>query len=259
MDDRILGYMTIGDRTLNGVDDVQGRQPFGEISINQVTPPAMPGSMNTSVKYNNREIDVYFLAGELEKDIHQTYRDIVKTIRTDEKQERIIFSDDPSVCWFGTLKSVEIDQEVHRFARVICTFDCLPIAEDVEETIHSVQSLNRIEFENSGTEDSYGIVNFTLGGSLTAVTLAHNDYLSQLTLKAPSGNLNGNWSIDLKNRIVRKENAIAMNYIDQFASKWIVGKNDKLFIPKLSSSIYTLNTTNENVTKFEIKYKRSWI
>lgn len=254
--------------SMTGIDDnlsfsyvveVTGREPLPPMRLTQTENRIDYGSANVSISLENREIGVKILVGTNGKSIQETYRETAKLFYTGAERRRYVFSDDPKVYWQMSLSSVEIDEEVDSFATIDLTYDAYPLSVDTEE--QTVTGTNIISFYNSGTYPSNGQLSFT-NNSTTAkvISITISDQLSKVVLKAETAaELKGNWVIDMQDRTVFKNNALSMQYIDQYASKWVADETDKFYIPALKSVQYNLSLTTAEVQNAKIVYKRRWL
>lgn len=241
------------------VVEVTGREPLPPIRLTQTENRIDFGSANVSVSLENREIGVKILVGTNGKSIQETYRETAKLFYTGAERRRYVFSDDPKVYWQMSLSSVEIDEEVDSFATIDLTYDAYPLSVDIEE--QTITGTNVIEFYNSGTYHSNGILSFT-NSSATAkiINITITDKLSKVILKADTAaELQGNWVINMQERTAHKDGALAMKYIDQYSSKWVVNDKDKFFIPSTSQVKYNLSLLTTEVQNAKIAYKRRWL
>lgn len=255
--------------TMYGVDDklsfsyvveVTGREPLPPMRLTQTENRIDFGSANVSISLENREIGVKILVGTDGKGIQETYRKTADIFYTGAERRKYIFSDDPKVYWQMSLSEIEIDEEVGNYATIDLTYDAYPLSVDVDQqTINGTG--NTLEFYNSGTYYSDGQLSFT-NSSTTAKTinLTIDGKLAKIILKAnTAAELQGNWLIDMRDRTVYKNNALSMQYVDQYTSKWIADIKDKFYVPAKEHVKYILSLANNEVTNFKLVYNRRWL
>lgn len=254
--------------TMTGLDDqlsfpyvveVTGREPLPPMRLTQTENRIDFGSANVSISLENREIGVKILVGTNGKSIQETYRETAKLFYTGAERRRYVFSDDPKVYWQMSLSEIEIDEEVNNFATIDLTYDAYPLSVDTEEVI--VTGTNFIKFYNSGTYPSNGELSFTNNStSAKVISITITDQLSKVVLKADTAaELTGNWVINMQDRTVFKNGALAMQYIDQYASQWVADETDKFYIPADKEVQYNIPLSTTEIQNAKVTYRRRWL
>lgn len=248
--------MQMGEHFFYNVLEVQGRDILPPLELKKLTLPMGAGSINSRMKMHNRVIHVrILLEPSLSQSIKEAMREVANRLYTSHKQQRIMFDDDPTICFLGTCTNIIVLKENPYFCEYRATLDCFPLAESFIPTIY--KNIDGVTLMNSGTYKSHGTLNFTIpDGAATMQFIGLFGTVAKVVLSTSvSGALTGAWEVDMKNRLVKRNNVLEMAKINFELTRWTAPMEEEFCVPPGEFLFYT----STGISNLNLVYKRRWL